>query len=167
MWCEVILWRGVAVLLFFPGSFDALVASPLLGWLIWLSLLVFVWLVCRLFWLFLRVHRYSDAFVRLFIRTCDLGNSFCALFHCTPKIHCLCYSSGCLSFLVVFSVDSLRLFACFSVFVLCFVFPLWQAHLDMVIMGIRNLQPYQYLPMQLAYCVFEVRSQPFVFMIIW
>ncbi|CAN0235141.1 unnamed protein product, partial [Laminaria digitata] len=30
------------------------------------------------------------------------------------------------------------------------------AHLDMVIMGIRNMQPYQYLPMQLPYCVFEV-----------
>ncbi|CAN0457845.1 unnamed protein product [Scytosiphon promiscuus] len=26
----------------------------------------------------------------------------------------------------------------------------------MVIMGIRNMQPYQYLPMQLPYCVFEV-----------
>lgn len=33
-----------------------------------------------------------------------------------------------------------------------------QAYLDMVIMGIRNMQPYQYLPMQLAYCVFEVRA---------
>lgn len=27
----------------------------------------------------------------------------------------------------------------------------------MVIMGIRNMQPYKYLPMQLPYCVFEVR----------
>ncbi|CBN78812.1 conserved unknown protein [Ectocarpus siliculosus] len=31
-----------------------------------------------------------------------------------------------------------------------------EAHLDMVIMGIRNMQPYKYLPMQLPYCVFEV-----------
>lgn len=34
----------------------------------------------------------------------------------------------------------------------------WKAHLDMVIMGIRNMQPYKYLPMQLPYCVFEVRT---------
>lgn len=27
----------------------------------------------------------------------------------------------------------------------------------MVILGIRDLQPYNYLPMQLPYCVFEVR----------
>jgi len=26
----------------------------------------------------------------------------------------------------------------------------------MVIMGIRNMRPYKYLPMQLPYCVFEV-----------
>eukprot|EP00752_Nemacystus_decipiens_P012043 g10677.t1 len=30
------------------------------------------------------------------------------------------------------------------------------AYLDMVIMGIRNMRPYKYLPMQLPYCVFEV-----------
>ncbi|CAM9243290.1 unnamed protein product, partial [Sphacelaria rigidula] len=30
------------------------------------------------------------------------------------------------------------------------------AYLDMVILGIRDLQPYNYLPMQLPYCVFEV-----------
>lgn len=29
----------------------------------------------------------------------------------------------------------------------------------MVIMGIRNMQPYHYLPMQLPYCVFEVSKK--------
>ena len=33
-----------------------------------------------------------------------------------------------------------------------------KAHLDMVIMGIRNMRPYKYLPMQLPFCVFEVRT---------
>lgn len=42
-----------------------------------------------------------------------------------------------------------------------------QAYLDMVVLGIRNLQPYQYLPMQLPYCVFEVRWRYFGRFRVW
>lgn len=53
-----------------------------------------------------------------------------------------------------------------SFFVLIFVFVsffflsfLFQAYLDMIILGIRNMQPYSYLPMELPYCVFEVSER--------